>query len=343
MTEKEYYREKITELKNRILPASSVLIVTHDYPDPDCIASAHGLQHLFKQWGVASTQITFGGFIGRAENRAMVRFLNIQMVPIMLIEYSDYERIIVVDSFPGDGNVSLPLNKKVDGVIDHHPHKNLENAPFFCDIRKEIGATSTLITQYLMVEECPFTTSIATSLFYGIKTDTNYLSRNVSEIDLDSYKTLFDLVDHRILSTIESPDRDAEYFRVLHRAAEAMLVYNDTIGFTHLGVVKTPDCIAEIADMFHGLENLEWMICSGIFKHQIFFSIRSKKIETAGINAENIAQEMNGFGGGHSTMSAGRIPVPLRGIPVQDSIQKFITTLKVVFDIKDVTGKTILK
>jgi nanoRNase/pAp phosphatase (c-di-AMP/oligoRNAs hydrolase) len=265
------------------------------------------------------------------------------MVPIMLIEYSDYERIIVVDSFPGDGNVSLPATKKVDVVIDHHPHKNLENLPFYCDNRRYLGSTSTIVTQYLEAENCSIPTPLATALFYGIKTDTNFLSRNVSEEDLEAYKLLFDVVDHRILSAIESPDRDAEYFRVLHRAAEAMLLYNSTIGYTHLGVVKTPDCIAEIADLFHSLENLEWMICSGIFKHQIFFSIRSRKIETAGFNAERLAKELKGFGGGHTNMSAGRIPVPVKSVPMQDAVQKFITTVKKIYNISDVVGKTILK
>jgi nanoRNase/pAp phosphatase (c-di-AMP/oligoRNAs hydrolase) len=40
------FAEKIEKLKNHIIPASSVLILTHDYPDPDCLASAFGISNL---------------------------------------------------------------------------------------------------------------------------------------------------------------------------------------------------------------------------------------------------------------------------------------------------------
>lgn len=332
--------EKVAEFKKRILPASSVLIVTHDFPDPDCIAAAFGLQQLLFHWGISTCQITFGGFVGRAENRAMIRFLNIQAVPLMLIERTDFERVVMVDSYPGEGNVSLPSNFTVDAVIDHHPHFTGENASFFSDIRKEIGATSTLITKYLKIEQCLIDSPVATALFYGIKTDTNDLSRHVSKDDLDCYKELFNRIDHQELSRIEYPDRDAEYFRILHRSAESMTVYKNTIGHSHIGQISTPDYIAEIADLFHSLEDLEWMICSALFKNHIFFSIRSKTEETAGINAEKIAEKLQGNGGGHATKSAGQIPI--QNGSVDETVEEFIKTFKSVFDIRDDAGHSIL-
>lgn len=341
MTDKNYYMKKVNELKKHILPTSSVLIVTHDFPDPDCIAAAFGMQQLLSHWGVKTTQITFGGFVGRAENRAMLRFLNIQTVPLMLIEFSDFERIILIDSFPGSGNVSLKLEHPVDVVLDHHPHKPPQDTTFYYDIRDDLGSTSTIVTQYLIAEQCNITSQVATALFYGIKKDTNHLARNVSTEDLECYKFLFDLIDHYALSCIELPDRDTEYFRVLHRSVESMTFFNDTIGYTHLGVVETPDYIAEIADLFHSLENLEWMLCTAIFKNQIFFSIRSKDKETAGINAEKIAKRLNGYGGGHSRKAAGKIPV--KDTSLNNALERFISTFKTILNVKDITGQAILK
>ncbi len=337
----DYDFKKVAELKERIVPASSVLIVTHDFPDPDCIAAAFGIQQLLAHWGVKASQITFGGFVGRAENRAMVRFLNIQAVPLMLIELSDFERIIMVDSFPGEGNVSFGSNSPIDAVIDHHPHFTAENESFFSDIRKEIGATCTIITKYLLCEQVPINSKVATALFYGIKTDTNDLSRHVSKDDLECYKYLFNLIDHMALSQIEYPDRDAEYFRILHRSAESMTVYNNSVGHSHIGSISTPDYIAEIADLLHSLENLEWMICSALFKNHIYFSIRSKKEETAGINAEKIAMELHGNGGGHFTKSAGQIPI--QNGSVDETVEEFIKTFKTVFNIENSIGHSILK
>ena len=166
------FREKILSLKGHILPAKSALIVTHDYPDPDCLASAFGVAHLLNFWGVTSSIITFGGFVGRAENRAMIRVLNIPSIPFALTEIKDYDRIIMVDSFPNTGNVSLPANAIVNAVIDHHPHEPAPDATYFHDIRKNFGATSTIVTKYLIEAGCEITPKLATALFYGIKSDT---------------------------------------------------------------------------------------------------------------------------------------------------------------------------
>ncbi len=340
MTVNGNYTGKLDALKERLLPASSALIVTHDFPDPDCLASAFGMSQLMSFWGVESSLISFGGFVGRAENRAMIRFLNIHTVPFMLVELSDFERIILVDAFPGVGNLSLPSDAQIDAVMDHHPHTPAEDAPFFHDIRSDLGATSTMVTNYLLAAGCPIPPKLATALFYGIKTDTNDMARHTSMQDLECYKVLFDAMDHRILSHIESPDRDAEYFRILHRAAESMAIY-DSVGFTHLGVVSTPDHIAEIADFFHCLERIEWMICSGIFKNQIFYSIRSKEDENAGRAAERIARKMNGFGGGHSTMAAGRIPIAGDSSP-QEAHKQFVEAFKTILAIEESNPASLL-
>jgi nanoRNase/pAp phosphatase (c-di-AMP/oligoRNAs hydrolase) len=197
-------------------------------------------------------------------------------------------------------------------------------------VREDIGATSTLLTQYLRAADCPITDTLATALFYGIKTDTHDMSRNVSEEDLECYRTLFDLVDHRLLSRIEFPDRDAEYFRMLHRAAVNMLLI-ERVGYTHLGLVSTPDHIAEIADLFLSLETLEWTVVSGVFEDQVFYSVRSKETETAGIRAQQIAGELNGSGGGHSSMAAGRIP--MNGTPEDRVPERFMEVIESTFGV----------
>ena len=86
----------------------------------------------------------------------------------------------MVDCFPGRSNVSLPVDHAVSAVIDHHPVQNLDNLPFFHDVRKEIGASSTIVTEYLIAAGCPIPPKLATALFYGIKTDTGDMGRESS-------------------------------------------------------------------------------------------------------------------------------------------------------------------
>jgi nanoRNase/pAp phosphatase (c-di-AMP/oligoRNAs hydrolase) len=299
---------KVREFRNAVEGASAVLILTHDYPDPDCIASAYGVSELLAFWGMKPPAISFGGFVGRAENRAMIRFLNIPTVPFVLVDLNDFDRIILVDCYPGRGNVSLPPNTPIHGVIDHHPNAPPANAPFFHDIRPGYGATSTTITRYLIEAGCPISPKLATALFSGIKTDTGGMQRNATADDIDCYKILFDIMDHKLLAKIENPGRDVEFFRTLHRATEAAVSYGN-IGYTHLGTVTAPDSIAEMAEFFHCWEKLEWMICTGVFKNQIFFSMRTTVKDAAGTYAEKLAEQFGGSGGGHPQAAAGRIPI----------------------------------
>jgi len=322
--------KKVDAFKRQINSASAILILTHDYPDPDCIASAYGISHLLSFWGYKNPTISFGGFVGRAENRAMIRFLNISLIPYVLLEIKDYDCIILVDCFPGRNNVSLPSNIKVNAVLDHHRMDETGEHPFFFDVRQDIGATSTIVTQYLVQTGCPITKKIATGLFYGIMTDTGSMGRDNSPEDLACYKLLFDKIDHRLLAQIEHPDRDIEFFRVLHRAAETMVIF-DNAGYLRLGQVSSPDYIGEMADTFHCLEKIEFTICTGIFKKNIFFSIRSKTHDEAGLLAETIAKALNGGGGGHGKAGAGRIPFqPEHENEIMD---KFLAVIKEVFNI----------
>jgi nanoRNase/pAp phosphatase (c-di-AMP/oligoRNAs hydrolase) len=334
------YSEKLQDLKNHILPTSSVLIVAHDYPDPDCIGSAHGMAQLFSHWGIKSSVVTFGGFVGRAENRAMIRYLNIEILPFPLVELKDFERIILVDCFPGGGNVSLPADKPIHAVLDHHLEKPVGQAPYFSDIRKEVGATSTIVTKYLLQAQCPISSKLATALFYGIKTDTREMGRDVSQEDQECYKLLFDMMDFKLLSLIENPDRDIEYFRIVHSAAESAINYGN-VGFIHLHKVASPDLVAEMADFFHSLEQLEWIICSGVFKKNIYFSIRSKSMSEAGVHAEKIAKSLGGSGGGHGKIGAGRIPFKPK--LENQTMEMFIKLFKQIFRIEDKKPEKILK
>jgi nanoRNase/pAp phosphatase (c-di-AMP/oligoRNAs hydrolase) len=331
--------QRISELRQQVSGASSILLLTHDYPDPDCIASAYGISYLLAFWGHANSIISFGGFVGRAENRAMIRFLNISIIPYVLLEIKDYDCIILVDCFPGRNNVSLPSNTPVQAVLDHHRIDKVDNLPFYSDIRQEIGATATIVTEYLLAANCPIPPKLATGLFYGIMTDTGNMGRDSSAEDLYCYKILFDLMDHKLLAQIEHPDRDIEFFRVLNRAAQSMIIF-DSVGFVSLGQVPSPDYIGEMVDIFHGLEKIEFTICIGFFKKNIFFSIRAKTRDEAGSLAETIAKAMNGGGGGHGKAGAGRIP--FQSSDVDKMVEKFLTVAKEAFKVSSVQGRAII-
>lgn len=331
---------KVQQLKQALLPAESALIITHDYPDPDSLAAAFGLSRLFSFWGIKNVMITFGGFIGRAENRAMVKLLGIDALPLPLVYITDYQRVVVVDSLPHQGNIGLSEQVKVDAVIDHHLNKPDANAPYFHDIRKEAGATAAIITEYLIETGCPIDSDLATALYYGIKTDTHDLSVDFAPEDLQAYRFLFDKLDNSKLYRIENPELERQYFTVLHEALEAFTIYRK-VGHAHLGTVGTPDFIAEMADMFARLKELEWMLCSGICKGVLYFSLRSTKSREAGRNARAIAQHCGGSGGGHEMIAAGQIPLQARDD--QSTYERFVEVFKDIFELQEVPPQRVVR
>jgi nanoRNase/pAp phosphatase (c-di-AMP/oligoRNAs hydrolase) len=333
-------RESLNRVKKKLLPAESILIIPHNFPDPDSIGSAMGLKHLLQSEGVTKCDIAFNGFVGRAENRAMVELLEIECFTLSDIDLKQYDKIAVVDTTPNNGNISIEDPSSVDVVLDHHAVTDKsENSNTLFEINLGVGATSTLVTLYLIANNTPISKFVATALFYGIKTDTNDMGRNTHDIDIASYKILFDLIDHKILSQIEHPPREPVYFQLLYKASQEMRIYGD-FAYTHIGEVNIPDFVPEMADICHSLESVEWMVCSAIFKNQIIFSVRSKKSPNAGVYTRNLAKKLNGSGGGHPTMAAGRIDILEK--TAQDSLEIFKENLFDTFSVKSDSSKSIL-
>jgi nanoRNase/pAp phosphatase (c-di-AMP/oligoRNAs hydrolase) len=245
-----------------------------------------------------------------------------------------------VDCYPGRSNVSLPAERPIHAVLDHHIVPATDNRPYYHDVRQYIGATSTIVTEYLTVANCPVASKLATALFYGIKTDTGDLGRDTSQEDLECYKWLFSKMDHGLLAKIENPDRDVGFFRTVHRAAEAMVAF-DSFGYIPLGTVGSPDVVAEMADLYHGLEKIDTTICCGIFKKHIFFSIRAKQRDEAGNKAEAIAIAMGGGGGGHGKVGAGRFP--FEKDTLTETMNRFVATFKKEFNIPNEPGVPLLE
>jgi nanoRNase/pAp phosphatase (c-di-AMP/oligoRNAs hydrolase) len=65
--------------------------------------------------------IAYRGIIGRAENRASVRYLGHPLRPQIGSDLDQSDAIALVDAQPGAGNVTLPPEPKRAIVIDHHP------------------------------------------------------------------------------------------------------------------------------------------------------------------------------------------------------------------------------
>jgi len=286
--------------------AGRLLILPHSDPDPDAIASALALAHLLaERLGLEST-IAYQGIIGRSENKALVRYLDHPLVLLSDVDLQPPSCLALVDTQPGAGNLALPSGGVIVLVIDHHAWREETATASFSDVRPELGATSTILTQYLQAAAVEPPPSLATALFYGIKTITMGLSRNTSPADAAAYGYLQPRIDVKALANIEHAQVPADYFRSLDAALRAARMYDGLI-LAYSAGLSYPDLAAEMADVLLRLEKARWVICMGVYQGALILSVRTTSQEHT---AEELVQAIvagEGSAGGHGTMAGGQI------------------------------------
>jgi nanoRNase/pAp phosphatase (c-di-AMP/oligoRNAs hydrolase) len=316
------------------------LVLTHDNPDPDSIASAVALAHILERMAGMEAIVAYGGIVGRAENRALVRVLKLTVVPIARVVFGDNDLICMVDTQPEQGNHSLPARHFPDVVIDHHPERPETRLAPIADVGGEIGATSTVIVEYFRASGLEMPPHIATALYYGIKADTRDLGRQTTPADVDAYLWLFPIVDKEALAEIEHPRLPLEYFQLYHTAIERALVYEHAV-VCDLGEIYVPDMVAEVAERFLFLQDVKWSLAFGEYEGQLYFSLRtSDRRMNAGRLIRDVIEEKGGSAGGHGSMAGARVPLrglgpPARARLEQELVQRFLKE----FGVKTKKGK----
>jgi nanoRNase/pAp phosphatase (c-di-AMP/oligoRNAs hydrolase) len=287
------------------------LILTHDNPDPDSLASGVALAWLLEQAAGVEAVVAYGGIVGRAENRALVKVLRLPVVPLSRVVFDEYDLIAMVDTQPEQGNHSLPAAHFPDVVIDHHPARPETRLAVVADVGRDTGSTSTVVTDYLRASGLDVPTSIATALFYGIKSDTRDLERETTGPDVAAYLWLFPRVDAQALSQIEHPRLPEDYFRLFHAAVEKARVHGEAV-LCDLGKVYYPDLVAEVADRFLSMGDVKWSLAVGEYRGSLYFSLRTRdRRMNAGKMIREIIEKEGGTAGGHGSMAGARLP--LRG------------------------------
>jgi nanoRNase/pAp phosphatase (c-di-AMP/oligoRNAs hydrolase) len=298
-------QERLDLLLKAVGNAGAILILPHNDPDPDAIASAVALQLLLAECLKVKSQVAYKGIIGRAENKALVRYLGNPLRPLTDADLRQSLPIALVDTQPGTGNHALPPTATAAIVIDHHPRRETPTGVNFVDVRPAVGATSTMLTEYLQTAAIEPNASLATALFYGIKTDTMGLGRGISPADVSAYFFLQTRVDVEALVQIERAQVPAEYFKSFDAALRAARVYNGVV-ISYVGAMAYPDLAAEMADLLLRLKGTRWVICLGVHKDNLILAVRTRKQRGAGQLAREIVGNQ-GSAGGHSNMAGGYI------------------------------------
>ena len=293
-----YTKQKLKELRALVDEGDRVAIVLQDDPDPDAMASAMALRTLLGRNKLTTPLFSFKP-VTRPENRTMVHLLEIDIEPAETAELDQYDKIAMVDVQPpffGDKLTRAHI------VIDHHPNYEPSDAPFV-DVRTKYGATSTIMTEYLITANERISERLATALLYGIRSDTLALSRRVTDDDLQAFVTLYPIANYNMLKQIERPELPAEFARILSRALARIEVV-DGLAVLNLGQVARDDIIVQVADFCLQFEGVEWVAVAGKLGSDLVIAVRNYGMsgDNAGEAVQNLFGDI-GSAGGHRNMA----------------------------------------
>jgi nanoRNase/pAp phosphatase (c-di-AMP/oligoRNAs hydrolase) len=283
--------------------AESVLILLQDDPDPDAIGSGLALRQVLGRNKQTAPLGSFGR-VTRPENIAMVKLLEIEIEKVTKSSIKKFDRIAVVDLQPP--HLSNPP-KEIDLVIDHHPEQ-FNYTSHIKDIRPSYGATSTILLEYLLSTNSSIGTRLATAMFYGIKSDTFALSREVNEWDVQAFSYLYPLTNQNLMRRIERPELPPAALDALSVALKNRRVI-DKVAFVHLGRVERDDLIPQMADFSLSFEGIEWAFVSGVYESNYITSVRNVGYVRAAGRVLKEAFSDIGSAGGHASMAKAIIPL----------------------------------
>lgn len=315
---------KSAQLIHLLQNEKSVFIQTHDFPDPDAIAAAFGLQYFLRVSGITST-LLYEGELQTNPIEKMIRECGIDMHNTNETVLTENDSIIVIDGCVGNKNVSHATGKIV-AVIDHHQGGNAEDVPFI-DIRSEYGSSATIISEYLQEQHIPLTVSVATALAIGIHTDTNSFRRRTHTQDIAAYAFLFDKIDQQCMSMILRNNVHQDELVIYQQALNHVRI-DGAFAFYYYPDQCPQNLLGILADFFLAIAEVEYVVLCAKRGNHIIFSVRSERPEWNAGRSIKEALRGIGAGGGHKDMAGGIIKNAAAFDP--DVIfKKFRETLKI--------------
>src|SRR2546422_1662593 len=245
-------RARVQQYQRYFSDADRVLIMLHNDPDPDAMASGLALRNVLRR---NKNTAIIGAIQGvtRPENLRMVNLLDIHVEAITHDSLKEYDRIAMVDVQP---HYFGGLIDRVDLVIDHHPEQPGYTA-VFKDIRPDYGSTSTILTEHLRAVDVNISEGTATAMLYAIKSDTLFFNRSTNRVDLEAFSYLYPLADAALIRKMEGAEITSERLDYVSRA-HASGILSDQVFCGFLGPTPREDFIPYVADFFLQLEDVKW-------------------------------------------------------------------------------------
>jgi len=296
-------RARVQQYQRYFSDADRVLIMLHNEPDPDAMASGIALRNVLRR---TKTTAIIGAMQGvtRPENLRMVNLLDIRIEAITPESLNEYDRIAMVDVQP---HYFGGLMDRVDLVIDHHPEQTGYTA-VFKDIRPDYGSTSTILTEHLRAVDVNISERTATAMLYAIKSDTLFFNRSTNRVDLEAFSYLYPLADAALIRKMEGAEITLERLDFVLKAFKGGTL-SDQVFTAFLGALPREDFIPYVADFYLQLEDVKWTVIAGIVNDSLVVSVRNLGyMKNAGEFVRRFFAEI-GSAGGHRAMAKAVVPM----------------------------------
>jgi len=284
-----------------LLKGRKVYLQTHNYPDPDALASAYGMQVFLRAYGVDST-ICYAGNIEKNSTKRMIEEFGIEVVHIddlKNMKATDY--IVTIDAQKYNSNITDFPGDEV-ACIDHHPTM----IPCFyqySDIRI-CGACSSIVAEYFKSSGVSLDTNTATALLYGIRMDTDSFNRGVTDFDIAMFAYLHKIANNHKITALYNSNMEIEDLYAYGEAIRNIKIY-DNVGFASISFDCPDGLIAMISDFILGLDIVELSVVYATRSGGYKFSVRNETdVYHAGMITQKALQGIGG-GGGHFSMAGG--------------------------------------
>ena len=295
-------RARVQQYQRYLSDADRILILLHNEPDPDAMASGLALRTVLHRTRTTAVIAALEG-VTRPENLRMANLLDIHVETITQRAIGEFDRVCMVDVQPH----YFPGLDRVDLVIDHHPEQHGYNA-VFKDIREDFGSTCTILTEHLRAIDASISERTATAMLYAIKSDTLFFNRQANRCDIEAFSYLYPLADANLIRKMEGAEITAERLQLITKATQNGRMV-EQIFSVFLGEVPRDDAIPYVADFFLQLEDVRWTLVSGIVNGSFVMSVRNLGYsKNAGDFVRRYFVDI-GSAGGHRAMAKAVVPL----------------------------------
>lgn len=349
-----YLEAKIDKLKQILIQHSKQkqLIAIQDFPDPDALSSAWAYQLIAKQYQI-KTDIVYSGTISHQENITLMKLTGLPATrwdsqDIETQDLSSYQGCVLVDTQGTNSDIMKSIeraNIPIVVIIDHHS-KQGEIETEFIDLRGQIRATATMMTQYIQGGLLNFDKNdnkhvkCATALMHGLRSDTNQLLQ-AGEAEFQAAAYLSKFYDSQLLKEIMGSARSRQVMDIIEASLKNRMTQNN-FSISGVGYLRYEDrdAIPQAADFLVTEENIHTAVVYGIIYDRneeielVVGSLRTNKItlDPDEFIKQALGQDPQGkyFGGGR--YMAGGFEIPIDFLKGYNDTPEYIKLKWEVFD-----------